>query len=131
MGLTDYERYLEQLRRHRAPAMARAARLIDDGRFDDADRAVTSVDDSIYGAVALAGLYKAVLEGSRGTRRTEWREQVFAKALWWADSAFPEPHTAVEAEHYDAARAEHRAELVHLLGHEPRQHAAAHEGATP
>lgn len=116
MGQSDYERYLEVLRQRRAPAMERAARLIDEGRFDEADQAVKAADDSIYGAVALAGLYKTTLAGSHASRRTEWRQRVYEKAVWWAESAFPEPHTAIEAENYDRGREEARAELTGLLG---------------
>lgn len=116
MGQSDYERYLEGLRQRRAPAMERAARLIDEGRFDEADQAVKAADDSIYGAVALAGLYKATLAGSHASRRREWRQRVYEKAVWWAESAFPEPHTAIETENYDRGREEARAELTDMLG---------------
>lgn len=119
MGQSDYERYLEGLRQRRAPAMERAARLIDEGRFDEADQAVKAADDSIYGAVALAGLYKATLAGSNASRRREWRQRVYEKAVSWAESAFPEPHTAIEAENYDRGREEARAELTDMLG-DPR-----------
>lgn len=119
MGQSDYERYLEDLRQRRAPAMEQAARMIEEGRFDEADRAVKAADDSIYGAVALAGLYKATLAASRGTKRAAWRRQVYEKAVWWAVSAFPPAQTAIEAEDYARGREEARAELADLLG-DPR-----------
>lgn len=122
MSIEAYEQYLESLRQRRAPALAQAAQLIDAGDFDTGERLVTQVDDSIYGAVALAGLYRATLEQSRDSvrlvadarSRSAWRDEVYRRAVRWACQALPEPHTAVEAEQFEEARRQARAELEQI-----------------
>lgn len=119
MGVEAYEQYLESLRRKRAPAVFQAARLIDAGEFDQAERLVTDGDDSIHGAVALARLYRATLEQARNSVRlvadascrATWRDEVYRRSVRWACQALPEPHTAVEAEQFEQARQQAKAEL--------------------
>lgn len=126
MQRESYEEWLASLARKREPAMAEARRLVESERYDEAERAVTAVDDSIYGAVALARMYRERLAGlvaSGALKAREDRaraERVFARALLWAHSAYPEPHTAIEAEDYQRGREENLADLVGLLGYDPR-----------
>jgi hypothetical protein len=46
-------------------------------------------------------------------------EAVCRRALSWAQGAYPEPHTGMEAANYDSGRAEDRAKLVRILGYDP------------
>lgn len=125
--MEQYELWLKALARKREPAMAEASRLADMERFTEAEQAVKKVDDSIYGAVALGKMYRAKLEAivasgalhsPEGKARTE---KFFERALWWMQSAYPEPHTAIEADNYERGRAEDLDCLVKILGYDPRQ----------
>jgi hypothetical protein len=123
MPKSNTDRYLEMLARKRAPAVAEAERLVADDRYDEADRTVLAVDSSIYGNVELANLYRRYLEklvagGVTGQSRSR-AEAIFGRAVQWADSSFPEPHTAEEAAQYDTGRAIKRSELVSILGYDP------------
>lgn len=123
MARSDYDIWLEHLARKRAPAVAEAEGLLDDDRYDEAERAIVAVDDSIYGEVEIARLYHRRLEqlvalGVTDASRARV-EEVFRRALSWAHRAYPEPHTALEATQYDTGRAEDRARLVRILGYEP------------
>lgn len=121
MARDQYEQFLAELARKRAPAVAAAEELVAQGRFDEADRAVVAADGSIYGCVALARLYREHLEALvRGGAASRDRcIAVFNRALRWAQSAYPEPHTEIEAEDYRRGRAADRARLVGLLGFDP------------
>lgn len=115
MSQSDYRQYLNDLSERRGPAMERAARLIAHGKFDEADTIVRQADDSIYGAVALAGLYRATLKSSDGSSPSAWRQGVYERALRWALSAFPPAQTAYEAEDYEQGREEARRDLAALF----------------
>ena len=118
------ERYLKTLAERRAPAVREADRLLAEDRYDEAEQAIRRVDDSIYGAVEIAKLYRRRLEQlvedgvTQATRPQLAR--VFERAVQAAYGAYPEPHTAIEAEQYDTGREIDRAELVRILGYDPR-----------
>lgn len=126
MGDKSYEAWLAALHAKRAPAEAEARRLIEHDRFDEAARTIKRVDDSIYGEVALARILRERLEqlvasgearrDDAGRRRAE---AVFAQALSFARSAYPEPHTQCEADNFERGRAEDLARLVRILGYNP------------
>jgi hypothetical protein len=124
--MEQYELWLKALAKKREPAMAEASRLADLEQFTEAEQAVKKVDDSIYGAVALGKMYRAKLEaivasGAAGTRDGKPRaERLFERALWWMQSAYPEPHTAMEGDNYERGRAEDLSCLVGILGYDPR-----------
>ena len=126
MRRDSYQHYLAVLAQKRAPALQRATALIEAQRYDEAEKAVTEADDSIYGAVALAKLYRQCLaEAVAGDcQQTELprRLALFQRALIWAQSAFPEPHTQTEADDYQRHRTATRAELVALLGFDPEHY---------
>lgn len=121
MSNDPYQLYLHSLEAKRAPAMARAAQLLAEDRYDEAEAEVTRADDSIYGAVAIGRLYTERLRAfvEAGFRRGPRTEEIFRRALRWRSSAYPEPHTECEAERYDAGRDADRAELVKILGWDP------------
>ena len=119
-----YEQFLAALTAKRRPALELAQRLLQQDRFDEAEQAVRAVDDSIYGGVALAKLYRESL-----ARLVEQRdppcaparlEAYFERAEHWAHWAYPEPHTAVEAEDYEQGRAEDTRTLIAILGYHPK-----------
>jgi hypothetical protein len=117
------DRYLAHMAKKRAPAVAEAARLVDDDRFDEAEQTVLRVEDSIYAIVDIAAVYRKRLEqlvahGDTAASKSR-REAVFRRALDWAQRAYPEPHTAMEADQFDSGRAENRAQLVRILGYDP------------
>lgn len=126
MARNEYETWLAALAKIREPAMAEASRLADLEHFEDAEAAVKKVDDSIYGAVALAKMYQAKLEAlvATGSARSgtgrQHAERIFGRALWWAQSAYPEPHTQYEADDYSRGQAEDLSRLVKILGYDPR-----------
>lgn len=104
-------------------AIAEARRHLADDAFDEAERAILSIDSDIQGAVKVAALYEEHLRrlvGSGGKPRDAARaERVFRRALSWAQSCYPEPHTQCESDNYEAGRREDRAKLVTILGSDP------------
>jgi hypothetical protein len=121
MAKSDYDLYLENLARRRAPAVAEAERLLQEDRFDEAEQAIRRADDSIYGAVETAKLYRRHLEAlvANHSGDRDRAETVFRRALIAAYNAYPDPHTAHEADNFEAGRAKDRAELVRILGYDP------------
>lgn len=120
----NYHCYINDLACRRAPAVAEAEGLIASECYDEAEKAVIAADSSIYGAVEIAKMYRRRLEhllaeGIEGRADREHAEAVFHRAARWARSAFPEPHTAAEAEQYRDAADHAVAELVRLFGYEP------------
>ncbi len=88
---------VETMRQRLAEMAGEAVRLILDLRFDEAEAAVRQIDSDIYGANALADAYEAAL------RRNPTDQAILSRAIIWARNAFPEPHTALEAETYRSA----------------------------
>ena len=116
----------------RPPALGPMQEAIDEARrylaadaFDDAEQAVLSVDSTIRGSVKIAALYeehlRGLVAGGGGHRDAARLERVFWRALSWAQSCYPEPHTECEAEAYEAGRERDRAGLIEVLGYEPDQ----------
>jgi len=123
MPKDPYQQYLAMLAKKRQPAVDLAQRLLEEDRYDQAEQAIRAADDSIYGAVAIAKLYREwlsrlVAEGRVQTNRARV-ETVFHRAEYWAHSAYPEPHTEVEAENYASGQADDTRELVKILGYHP------------
>ena len=120
---SEYDAVLADLARERAPAIAAAERLFAERRYAEADEIVVAADSSIFGAVALGRLYQAHLERLVAAGEVEadraHAEDVFRRGLAWAQSAYPEPHTGIEAESYASGRADDRARLVRVLGYDP------------
>ncbi len=131
--MSDYERFLESLKTKRAPSEAHAAALIRkaqgkdaktaEAMFDEAEAEVRRVDDSIYGAVAISRMYQARLsemisQGMLKKHKAEV-EAMYRRALRWAWSCYPDPHTEYEADDYEKGRQESHAALVKLMGYDP------------
>jgi len=118
-----YKQHLAELEQKRAPALAEAASLLEAQRYDEAERAVRVVDDSIYCSIAIAGMYREHLRSlvSAGRHKSQKPrvEEVFRRAWNWAGNAYPEPHTGEEADRYERGRADDLAELVKILGYNP------------
>ena len=125
MPRSNMDRYLAHMAKKRAPAVAEAERLVHDDHFDEAEQTILRVENSIYAVVDLAALYRRRLEQlvaeEDGTASKSRREAVFRRALDWAQRAYPEPHTAIEAAQYESGRAEDHAQLVRILGYDPRE----------
>jgi hypothetical protein len=123
MPKSNYDIWYEAQARKRVPAVAAAEKLIAEDRFDEAEETVRKVEASIYSDVELKNLYKKRLEQLVAIGVTDENrprvEAVFARALDWANRAWPEPHTGYEAKQYDEGRATARGELVRILGYEP------------
>ncbi|MEZ6190011.1 MAG: hypothetical protein R3C45_01820 [Phycisphaerales bacterium] len=122
MPKDDYERYLAALTKKRRPAIEQAQRLLEDDRFEEAERAIMSVDDSIYGHVAVARLYRDTLMqlAEREPCNRARLEAYFERAEHWFHSAYPDPHTLIEAEDFEQGRKDETAELVRILGYHPK-----------
>ncbi len=108
----------------RKPAVAQAEKLLREGNFDEAERAITRVDSSIEGGVEIARMYerrlRQLVEAGEHVADRERAEEIFGRALRWAQSCYPDPHTQIEADDFAAGQAEDRARLVAVLGWEPR-----------
>ena len=72
----------------------------------------------MLGAMYTAMLREAVQSGARESR-AECVTALHERALHWRLSAYPEAHTAYEADDYAAGRAADRAELAALLAEPP------------
>lgn len=111
--------FLDSLRRRLADAAQRALPDVRAGRFDSADAQVRAVDQDIQAAVMLGAMYTAALREAvgRGEResRPDYFNALFERALRWRQSAYPEPHTAYEADSYSSGRDADRAELEKLI----------------
>lgn len=108
----------QERRERREPAIVEARRLLRDGEFTKAEQAVTAADQSIEGAVALARLYESELRrrvGERPPAKREELEPLYHKALHWALSTYPDPHTREESDAYESGRAGDRARLAEIL----------------
>lgn len=125
MSKSDYDIFMEQLAKRRAPALAEAVQLIAQDRLADAEAAVRRVDDSIYGAVELSKLFTSRLQelvaSGEATRNRARVLRVYDRALHWSTSAFPEPHTEYEAQSNEAGQAEARTSLIQILGFDPHR----------
>ncbi|MFN7180290.1 hypothetical protein [Hyphomonas sp.] len=101
---------VEDIRRRLDEVSGEAVALIVALRFGEAEALVRHIDADIYGANALAGAYEAALEQSPEA------PGLFDRALYWARSAFPDPHTPLEAEQYDSALKASEARLRKITG---------------
>lgn len=109
----SYERAREAAR---AAAVESANVLVRQGRFDDAEMHVRNADADIHGMVAIARMFEERLrELVASNANREECHAVHERALRWALRAYPEPHTAVEADDYEAGRAIDRARLDNIL----------------
>ena len=119
IDLETGEPYLDSLRRRLAVAALAALPEVRAGNFDAADARVLAVDREIQSAVMLGAMYTAELREcvARGEResRPGYIAALHQRALHWRLSAYPEPHTAPEAEYYAAGADADRAELAALL----------------
>lgn len=122
MPRDEYELFLKGLEAKRAKVMPLAIEHMHARRYPDAEKTIVDVDNSIYGAVAIGKMYTQYLEAlvAKGPKRGDALTlEVFARALHWKQSAYPEPHTAYEGDAIVAGQAEDRAELVKILGYDP------------
>ena len=65
----------------------------------------------ITGANALASAYETALE------RAPAETRIYTRALHWARSCFPDPHTAIEAEQFRAAIEEAESRLARITSY--------------
>jgi len=107
--------FLDSLRRRLAIAAREALPDVRAGRFDAADARVLAVDREIQSSVMLGAMYTEVLRDAIAAGQRESRPEFVAalheRALYWRESAYPEPHTAFEADDYAKGRAADRALL--------------------
>lgn len=104
----------------RDTAIREARPLVDADRFDEAESLVRGADVSILGHVAIASLYtQAMVDAARDPNGKPRALALFRRALHWRLNAYPDPHTEIEAENFEAGRRSDQAELVKLLGFNP------------
>jgi hypothetical protein len=119
IDLATGEPLLDSLRRRLAVAARQALADVRAGRFEAAERRVLAVDREIQSSVMLGAMYtaelrEAIASGLRETR-PEFVAALHERALHWRLSAYPEPHTAMEADDYSSGRDADRAQLDSLL----------------
>lgn len=119
--MDSYQVWLQAVRKKLAAAAAEAEPLVEQGRFDEAERLVRAVNDDIYGAVALGDLFTGALQRLvRSSPPDRARaEALYERALRWR-SACPGIHTSEEAEAERAHGEEVRQELSALLALAPK-----------
>lgn len=123
MPKDSYEVWLAALRGRLAKAVEEAMPMVEQERYDDAEAVVRRVETDIYSAVAIGNMYRDYLKQlvAGGRHRTEKAraEDVFRRGVRWAQSAYPDPHTQIEADDFSRGQAEDLAEFVKILGYEP------------
>ncbi|GJQ31001.1 MAG: hypothetical protein HBSAPP03_28850 [Phycisphaerae bacterium] len=108
----------------RDAALAQAAPLIAQDRFDDAARLVFAADDSAQARVALSELFLAALreqvkrDGKRNPASPRALE-LYRRTLAYRLSTYPDPHTQDEADRYEKGMDDDRAEIAAVLGYTP------------
>jgi hypothetical protein len=112
--------FLDSLRRRLARAATQALPEVRAGNFAAAEAVVLAVDRDIQAAVMLGAMYTEALRSalSAGERkaRPDYVAALHERALHWRLSAYPQPHTAYEADDYSSGREADRAALAALLG---------------
>ncbi len=106
-------------------AVLRAEPLLSKGQWDEAEAVIRTIDTDIMGSVAIARMYETkltqlVTDGMLAADRNQV-ELFFQRALASWRVACPEPHTAEEADRYEAGFAQDRQRLIAILGYEPSQ----------
>jgi len=119
IDLQTGDRHLDTLRRRLATAAQGALPQVRAGNFDAADAAVLAVDRDIQSTVMLGAMYteelRAAVANGESTSRPQFVAALHERALHWRLSAYPEPHTAHEADDYEAGRDADRAELAAMV----------------
>jgi hypothetical protein len=96
------EKYMQELEERRGPAEEAAAALMVQGKYDEAELTIQRVDSSINGSVSIARMYesrlKSVIKQGDLKKDKAGVEKLFHRALTWAQSCYPEPHTEIEAD---------------------------------
>lgn len=120
MSNHKYEEWAARKAKERAGVLIEASGLIAAGRFDEAERAVKTKDDSLEAAAALAQVYRECLRTAVASGMPRQHiEATYHRAKTAAWCAYPEPHTEVEGEDYERGRARDFSELVKIVGYEP------------
>lgn len=116
MPRESYQIWLQALRKELAAAAAEARPLVEQGRFDEAEKLVRAVDNDIYGSLALGDIFtsalKSVVRNPHPDRALA--QALYVRALHWR-SAWPGVHTQEEAEAERAHVQEVRQELTRLF----------------
>jgi hypothetical protein len=120
IDLETGEPWLDSLRRRLAAAATQSLADVRAGNFDSADARVLAIDRDIQSSVMLGAMYtselqRAVNEGERESRPAHVAA-LHERALHWRLSAYPEPHTAHEADACSSGRDADRAHLDALVG---------------
>ncbi len=116
MSMESCEVFLRALRKKLAAATTEAEPLVEQDRFDEAERLVRAVEDDIYGSMALGNMFTNALKRSVQSPHPD-RARVRAlydRALRWR-SAWPGVHTQSEADAERAHAEEVRKELTAIL----------------
>lgn len=100
---------VETARRHLTEASGEARALILQHRFAAAESLLRAIDADIQGAAALAAAAETALAASPSDAL------ILTEAIRWARAAFPQPHTAHEADDYARAADEAEARLRSLF----------------
>ena len=114
--MKSYNLWVQATRKQLATAATEAGPLVEQGRFDEAEKLVRAVDSDIYGAVALGDLFTRALDRAVRCPQPD-RAHVHAlyeRALRWR-CAWPGVHTQAEAEAEQAHADEVHQELAALL----------------
>ncbi len=116
MSMDSYHKWLKEIREKLAAAVTEAVPLVEQGKFDEAEKLVRAVESDIYGAVALGDMFTSALERMV---RSPHPDRVLAQALCeralrWR-SAWPGIHTEEEARAERAHVEEVRQDLTALL----------------
>lgn len=111
------------MQKKRDEAVQAATPLMLAGDYDGAEKLVRAADDDILGMVAIFKMYRARLQelvasGEAQTNR-QLAHDIFFRARTMAWRAYPEIHTAEEAERYAAHQVDDEAQLVQILGYLP------------
>jgi hypothetical protein len=116
MSKDSYQIWLKAIRKKLAAAVTEAAPLVEQGKFDEAEKLVRAVESDIYGAVALGDMFSSALQRVVQSPHPDrvLAQALYERALRWR-SAWPGVHTEEEAKAERAHAEEVRQELTALL----------------
>ena len=123
--MTDSGTFLQSLNRRLDAAAASVMPLARAGKLDEAEKAIFAIDRDIYGQLAAARMYVALIRslGGAAAHRDDFGRirSLFDRAVRLREAAYPMAHTEEEGERYQEGSAQERSRMVEELGFDPHR----------
>ena len=100
-------------------AIVRARELEAQDKLSEAELTIRQADSDIYGAIAIADMYRDRLRRLAKGKDCQKAIDAFHLARSWACRTMPEPHTPEESDRNGSVCEEREVELMSILGFDP------------